>query len=76
MRFPAISTGWTKAGLLNPTLRLTRAKFLAPPLRPKAEEEAVKMVRRVRAVIFILVVFQQNDYLLCDKSNYPIGFVH
>ena len=57
MRLPWISTGWTKAGLLKPTARVDRAKVLAPPLSPKADVVAAKMVRRVRAVIFMVFLF-------------------
>jgi hypothetical protein len=57
MRFPEMSTGWTNAGFLKaPTARVDRANVLAPPLRPKAEEDAAKMVRRASAVIFMMVV--------------------
>ena len=56
-RFPWTSTGWTKADFLKaPTDRVADcAKVLAPPLRPKAEEDVAKMVSRARAVIFMVV---------------------
>jgi hypothetical protein len=62
MRFPEMSTGWTNAGFLKPVAtaaRVDRARVLAPPLRPKAEEDAAKMVRRASAVIFMMKEIQE-----------------
>ena len=61
MMFPWISTGWTMAGFWKPaTDRADRTRFLAPPWRPKAEEDAAKRVRRV-AVTFMVLLCLLSD---------------
>jgi len=49
-----------------PTDRVDRANVLAPPLRPKADEDAAKMVRSARAVIFMVV----SVCLFIQKKSY------
>ena len=58
IRFPWMSTGWTIAGFFwkAPTARVVvRAKFLAPPLRPNADDDAATTERTARDVLIFMV---------------------